>query len=160
MADEAPDPVEILDSLWSVAVACDFNCRSDMGDLILHGLKQLDPDAKRQWLRGKRAGMWRLLHDAGSRTVAYDRARVERNVSGPLEAAGLIRPHPTGWRDVATNRKVGTILVELARVPWPQDAQVLIRSYRGLSGQSIPEVRRAVREALADLRGSGVTPEG
>jgi len=91
--------------------------------IVLTALKYLPGDERRRWLRGRRAALQVAMHGGTvARSTAYYLARVEP-ISGSLVEVGLITDtEPV--RDVRSGRKVKSLLGELARLRYRDEADL------------------------------------
>lgn len=115
------------------------------GLFLLKGLESLSDEERQRWWTGKRVRFVELFYGEGrlSRSQSYAR-RGMLMIGGLLHERGLVDlDRPGGPRDTQSNRKVTTILEQMARVTYV-DEDVIEDVYRHLRDLRLVDVRRTV----------------
>lgn len=127
--------------------------------VVVHLIESLPLEERAKWFRGKRVRFRELQarflegqEHPVSRGNAYELIRMV-DVAAALEAAREVGP---GYRDSVTNRRVKTVIRELARLNLrlPEDQEWLVSTYRKMArgdGDGGPwtlaQVKGAIRRA-------------
>lgn len=102
---------------------------------IFEALRCLPALEVASWLRGRKVHLLRALNDSptAARSQVYQHQRAVRLMV-------VLR----GYRDVATGRKVKSLLYELGRLDWADD-EVMVSSYLNLRDLPLAQAKEIVR---------------
>lgn len=111
---------------------------------IFEALRCLPALEVASWLRGRKVHLLRALNDSptAARSQVYQHQRAVR-LMVVLHQRNLI-DMDRGYRDVATGRKVKSLLYELGRLDWADD-EVMVSSYLNLRDLPLAQAKEIVR---------------